>query len=157
MEDFNDEEEKSHFEEFNVNTIKRRDLLPWWIKVFCWIFMVFGVLGIVSFVLELLSMRNSLSFYGFETNTAFSITGLLILAVALFKGVTAYALWFEKDYAISFGKIDAIIGIALCGFSMFVVPFLQPGFSISIRLELALLIPYLIRLNKIKAEWEAAN
>lgn len=40
--------EDSKFKEFE-HTERRRKLLPWWIKVFCWIFMLFGVLSVVCF------------------------------------------------------------------------------------------------------------
>ncbi len=53
-----------------------------------------------------------------------------------------------------FGQIDAILGIVICIFSMS-LPFIvnRPGFGFSIRLELLLLIPFLIKLGKIKNEW----
>lgn len=145
---------ENSFEEFEKRKKRRRKLLPWWIKVFCWIFMLFGSLSFVCLILGFTDIKPALAFYGFETNEPFSLKGLIVIAVGVLKGITAFALWFEKDFAIKIGKIDAIIGIVLCGISMFVLPFLQDIFNITIRLELALLIPYLIKLNKIQKEWE---
>ena len=96
----------------------------------------------------------SLAFYGFETNEPLSFTGLLIITVAMFKAVTAFSLWFEKDYAVALGKTDAIIGMGLCLVSMLVLPFLLQDYHVTLRLELALLIPYLIKLDKINAGWK---
>ena len=145
---------ENSFEEFENVKKRRRKLLPWWIKVFCWIFMLFGLLSFVCLILGFTNIKPSLAFYGFETNEPFSLYGLVVISVGLLKGITAFALWFEKDFAIKIGKIDAIIGMVLCVISMLVLPFLHDEFSqITIRLELALLIPYLIKLNKIDKEY----
>lgn len=149
-EEFN--EDISQFEEFD-NTVRRRKLLPWWVKMFCWIFILFGVLSVVCLILGFTSIKPDLAFYGFETNEPFSLIGLLVISVGIFKGITAFSLWFEKDNAIQLGKIDAVIGIVLCVISMLVLPFIQDGFNITLRLELALLIPFFIKLTKIQKKW----
>ncbi|MGS2727149.1 hypothetical protein ACU8DI_11120 [Psychroserpens sp. BH13MA-6] len=147
---------ENSFEEFENIKTRRRKMLPWWIKIFCWIFMLFGILSFVCLILGFTNVKPALAFYGFETNEPFSLNGLIVIAIGILKGITAFGLWFEKDFAVKIGKIDAIIGIALCGISMLVLPFLQEGFNITIRLELLLLIPYLFKLNKIQKEWELA-
>lgn len=148
---------ENSFEEFENVKKRRRKLLPWWIKVFCWIFMFFGLMTLICLILGFTNIKPALAFYGFETNEPFSLNGLIVISVGLLKGITAFALWFEKDFAIKIGKIDAMIGIVLSVISMLVLPFLQDGFNITIRLELALLIPFLIKLDKIQKEWEESN
>ncbi|PCJ64298.1 MAG: hypothetical protein COA58_13165 [Bacteroidetes bacterium] len=151
----NEDTTESQFEEFDTLKRRRRQLLPWWIKIFCWIFMIMGVFSLISVGFGILSIQTNLAFYGFETKEAFSLTGILVISVAFFKGISAYSLWFEKDIAIKLCKADAIIGIILSVISMLVIPFFnEGGFNLQIRLELALLIPFLIRLNKIQKEWE---
>ena len=145
---------ENSFDEFETNK-RRRKLLPWWIKVFCWIFMLFGIMAFVCLILGFTNIKPALAFYGFESNEPFSLNGMLVISVGILKGITAFSLWFEKDYAIKLGKIDAIIGIIICGISMLILPFLNDGFNIQIRLELALLIPFLLKLNKIENEWES--
>jgi Trk-type K+ transport system membrane component len=142
------------FEEFASNK-RRRELLPWWIKLFCWFFMLFGIMAFVCLILGFTNIKPALAFYGFESNEPFSLNGMLVITVGILKGITAFALWFEKDFAIKLGKIDAIVGIIICGISMLILPFLNDGFNIQIRLELALLIPFLLKLNKIEKEWES--
>lgn len=149
-----EETTKSVFEEFDTNK-RRRALLPWWIKMFCWIFMLFGIMAFVSLLLGFTNIKPALAFYGFESNEPFSLDGMIVISVGIFKGITAFSLWFEKDFAIKFGKIDAMIGIVLCTIAMLVLPFLYDGFGVTLRLELALLIPYLLKLNKIENEWES--
>lgn len=147
-------EKENSFEEFENINKRRRKMLPWWIKIFCWIFMLFGILSFVCLILGFTNVKPALAFYGFETNEPFSLNGLIVIAVGILKGITAFGLWFEKDFAVKTGKIDAILGIVLCGISMLVLPFIQVELNITIRLELLMLIPYLIKLNKIQKEWE---
>ncbi|WP_046756724.1 hypothetical protein [Kordia jejudonensis] len=146
---------KNSFDEFEKSDKRRIQLLPWWIKVFCWIFMLFGFLAALSLIGIFIGINASLAIYGFETNEPFSVIGIFIIAIGIFKGFTAYTLWFEKDIAIKVGKIDAIIGIIVCIISMCVIPYLQENVGFTFRLELVLLIPYLIKLTKIEKEWKA--
>lgn len=144
--------EQSQFEQFEKKII-RRTLLPTWIKVFCWIFMFMGTLSILCLIYGAFGNEAELAFYGLETTKPISAVGLIIIAIMAFKGFTAYSLWFEKENAIMLGKIDAISGIVLCVASMFFMPFIIENGHMSFRLEIALLIPFYLKLNKIEYEW----
>lgn len=148
------QELENKFDEFEKPLIIRRKLLPWWMKVFCWIFMIMGACGFIALPASLFMSHFHLEFYGFETNVPISITGLLIMAVLIFKGFAAYSLWFEKTNAISIGKFDAILGVVLCLIAMFIMPFTSDNNKYEIRLELLLLILYFRRLTKIQYEWD---
>lgn len=145
---------QSQFEEFEKPSIIRRKLLPWWIKTFCWIFMLMSAFGLASLIGNAFTENINLSLYGFSSNTAYSGIGIFIIATMTFKGFAAYSLWFEKANAITIAKIDAIVGIAICIASMFIIPFTTGDGHISFRLEILLLIPYYIRINKIEYEWD---
>jgi hypothetical protein len=148
------QELESKFDEFDKPAIIRRKLLPWWIKTFCWIFMLLGICGLASLIGNAFTDNVSLSLYGFSSNTAYSGVGIFIIAVMTLKGFAAYSLWFEKPNAIIIAKIDAIVGIVICIASMFVLPFTSGDGHIPIRLEILLLIPYYIKINKIEYEWD---
>lgn len=148
------QELESKFDEFEKPAIIRRKLLPWWIKTFCWIFMLLGVCGLASLIGNAFTDNVNLSLYGFSSNTAYSGVGIFIIAIMALKGFAAYSLWFEKPNAIIIAKIDAIIGIVICIASMFVIPFTSGDGHISFRLEILLLIPYYIKINKIEYEWD---
>ncbi len=141
-----------------LKTKRRKDLLPWWIKVFIWIFLIFGAIAPLGFLLGILGYKFEISLYGFETNEPVSIIGTSMILIFLFKGFTAYSLLKEKNWAIILGIMDAIIGIALCSFAM-LYPLFYPeaGVSLTFRLELVLLIPYLLKLLKIKPDWEKST
>lgn len=147
------QELESHFDEFDKVPVIRRKLLPWWIKTFCWIFMVLAICAVASAIINLFTPNVNLSLYGFSSNTAFSGIGVFIIAIMIFKGFAAYSLWFEKSNAISIGKIDAICGVVICIVAMFVMPFVNNG-HLMFRLEILLLIPYYMKLNKIEYEWD---
>lgn len=141
-----------------LKTKRRKDLLPWWIKVFVWIFLIFGAIAPLGLILGILGYKFEISLYGFETNEPISIIGISMIFIFLFKGFTAYSLLKEKDWAIILGIMDAIIGIALCSFAMFYPLFASnAGVSLTFRLELVLLIPYLLKMIKIKPDWEKST
>lgn len=142
-------------EEVTSKYKRRRQLLPWWIKAFVWIFLVFGAIVPVGIIAAILGYKFQIALYGLETNEPLSLIGLLLIILFLLKGIVAYGLWTEKDWAINLGLIDAIVGIVICVFMMIVYPFVDaiPGFTLNFRLELILLIPYIIKLKKINNDW----
>ncbi len=142
--------------ELSLAPERRRKLLPTWIKIFLWIFMVFGIMAPIGLILGVLGIDFSLALYGLETTKALSLTGLSIILLFAIKGAVSFGLWTEKDWAIKWAIIDAIIGIIVCSIVMVVLPFLPEslGFGFDLRLELIALIPYLIIMKKIKSDWE---
>lgn len=148
------QELESHFDEFDKPPVIRRKLLPWWIKTFCWIFMILTVCAICAVIMNIFTPNVNISIYGFSSNTTFSGIGMFIIAIMLLKGFAAYSLWFEKPNAISIGKIDAICGVVICIASMFILPFSTNDDHFPLRLEILLLIPYYMKLNKIEYEWD---
>lgn len=150
-------EQNTTFDEFDNSkkAIKRRrDLLPIWIKIFTWIFLIFGIISIIIPILELFLEKVDLSLYGLSTTSAFSPIGIAIVLLFLFKGIVAYGLWFEKKWAVQFAIIDAIIGIVVSSYVMIIQPFIDGTRNFNIRLELVALIPYLMKMRKIQKQWE---
>lgn len=148
------QELESQFNEFEKPPVIRRKLLPWWIKIFCWIFMLMGACSVGGLIFNLFTPSIRLSIYGFTSYNAFSGIGIFIIAIITFKGYAAYTLWFEKQNAILIGKLDAIAGISICLISMFILPFFFRSLRFEFRFEIILLIIYYIKLNKIEYEWD---
>jgi hypothetical protein len=145
---------ESSFDDFDKALVIRRKLLPWWIKIFCWLFMILSLCAIGAVITNLFMPNVNVSLYGFSSDTAFSGIGMFIIITMLIKGFAAYSLWFEKDNAILIGKIDAIYGVVICLFSMFVLPFFAEGNHFQLRIEIILLILFYWKLNKIEYEWD---
>jgi len=145
--------------EITPHTERRRKLLPIWVKIFLWIFMIFGAFAPLGLVFGLLGMNFNVELYGFETTNPFSPIGLLLVLLFAIKGMVAYGLWFEKDWAVVFALFDGILGISVCVFVMFGLPYLMGNnlSSFNIRLELLALIPYVVTMKKIKEEWASRN
>lgn len=135
--------------------VKRRTLLPVWIKVFVWIFMIMGAIVPLAFIFSLFGGTFQISLYGLESNTALNTIGAIALILFLLKGIAAFALWTEKEWAVDIAIVDAIIGIMVCLFVMIVYPVIDnnDGFTINLRLEVLLLIPYLMKMKKIRSLW----
>ena len=134
------------------NKVIRRKLIPIWMRIFCWIFMLLGFLGIVCLIIGAFNIPVRMSLYGYETNSPISFMGFFLAAVICIKGFAAYSLWFEKDNAISIGKFDAILGFILCIIAFVYYPLVHH--KISIRLEILFLIPYYRILNRIEYAWD---
>ena len=135
------------------NGILRKRMLPLWIKIFTWIFLIISAIAPIVFVLGLMGFTAQLALYGLETNEPLSPIGILITALFIIKGITAFGFLKEKDWAIKIGIADAIIGIVICTLVM-LYPIINSDSKFSLRIELVALIPYLLKLLKIKTQWE---
>jgi hypothetical protein len=145
------------------NISKRRELLPWWIKFFIWVFMLIGASAIFVNFWEIVGLPINFwfvtesSIYGMETYDRFSILGVFVSILIIFKGYTAFAMWTQRELAIRLGIVDAGIGIIVCVIMMIVEPFfeLENGtWNINLRFEILLLTPYLIKCYRIRKVWE---
>lgn len=144
-------------EEVTSKYKRRRQLLPWWIKVFIWLFLVFGAIVPIGLIAGILGYTFQIALYGLETNQPLSIIGLLLCVLFLLKGTVAYGLWTEKNWAIKLGMFDAIIGITICLFMMFIYPLIDASIQFTFRFDMLILIPYLLRLIKINRTWNSFN
>ncbi len=132
----------------------RNKLLPLWIKIFCWIFLVIGFLIPFALVWGIITHNFIVSLYGVESNTIYSLTGIFLVALFSFKTLVAFGLLRYRDWAVKLGIIDAAIGILIC---CIVIIYSALQAKLIIRLELVPLIPYFLKLRKIKNEWELAS
>lgn len=152
--------EENKIERLDLNKKKliieiRRELIPLWIKIFLWIFLVFGAFAPLGLVLGLFGFKFQIALYGLETYNPLSLIGISLIGIFLLKGIAAFGLWTGKDWAILIGRIDAITGIIICVFLMTVYPFIDSkiGFNLNLRFELVLLIPFLMKLENIRKDW----
>ena len=140
-----------------INIQKRKKLIPWWIRIFIWIFLFFGAVAPLGFIFGILGYKFQLSIYGLQTNEPISLIGMSVIVIFLFKGITSYSLLKQKVWAVTLGIIDAIIGILICSLIM-IYPFINSdsGLNSTFSIELLLLIPYLLKMVKIKTDWQQA-
>jgi hypothetical protein len=140
-------------DEFSVENFpseRRRKLLPVWIKIFVWIFMIMGGITVPVLIIGLLGLKTSLALYGLETNEPASADGALLLFLFIYKGVVAAMLWFERRPAVTLAIFDAILGIVICLWVMII----SRGFVF--KLELLALVPYLVKMINLRKRWEGA-
>jgi phosphatidylglycerophosphate synthase len=134
---------------------RRKILLPLWIKVFCWIFLILSVGTLITAILDLTGFAIPLTLYGLETQYPLSWVGLIIICLFVFKGIVSFGLLKGKEWSIDLAQTDAITGIIICIIMMIIHPLTDdfPGFRLTFRLELLILIPYLAQLRKISYYW----
>ncbi|MCY1662045.1 MULTISPECIES: hypothetical protein [Chryseobacterium] len=148
-------EEKSAFEEFEMqDNVRRRSLLPLWIKIFLWFFLIGGSFAVIFLMIAPFLSNISLSLYGINASHPYTLPGIIVTSLFIFKGIVAYGLWFEQKWAPQAAIIDAIIGIGICIIMMVVIPFTSPNIGFSLRLELIPLYFYLVKMQNIKSTWE---
>lgn len=147
-------EEKSPFDEFENNSaVRRRSLLPLWIKVFIWFFLIGGVGAVLVLLAGMLLTNINLSLYGITALHPYTTEGFIISILMLFKGIVAYGLWYERKWAPQLAIIDAITGIVICIIMMVIIPFTSDHIEFTVRLELIPLYLYLVKMQKIKTRW----
>lgn len=131
----------------------RKDLIPLWIKVFGWLFIVFGALvTVVAGYSAITGEIGEFSIYGIEVSgSIYNPIVLFVVLLIIAHGICAYGLLFEKSWGVISCMLLAYLSIAICIVTMFV------GDEFNIRLELAFLVPYVIKLHKIKEQWKTAG
>ncbi|WP_341833917.1 hypothetical protein WJU16_12940 [Chitinophaga pollutisoli] len=140
-------------EEFDVPSVTRWKLLPLRIKIFSWIFVFMGAMSVLALFLAALEIPVSLAFFGLETNDGFSLTGLIIILMFMFKGIVAIGLLGMQKWAVDLAIADGILGILLCGTVMIIM--FNYG-RMSFRLEIVLLALYLWKILKIRNDWKVS-
>lgn len=144
--------EKHNFSEFEIKKQKRQ-FLPWWIKFFCWFFMMTGILAIVVIILNLFSIHADLGIYGFDVKEGKLVNNLLVFVSFILNGIVGYFLWFEKKNAILLAIFCSIWGILVCLLSIILGMFIFKT-GISFRLEILFLLLFLFKLLKIRKEFK---
>jgi len=132
---------------------ERKMLVPLWIKIFGWIFMV---LGIASFVLPMaapvLDKPAAYEIFGLHHQGApFDPMALAISAIILSLAASAYGLLFGKSWGLAACMVTGYGGVAICLGTM--AHSVASQGTLTIRLELLLQVPYLVKLHKIKPLW----
>lgn len=140
---------------------RRRDLLPFWMNFFIWAFLLLAacsaVIFIVYFVTGIFFGYKGASIYGMETPEIASPLGIFITLLLLFKVFIAFSLRTEKKWAVDLAILDAVLGIIICIYMMFIEPLVYRDgrhYEFNIRFELVFLIPYLIKCLKINRTWK---
>lgn len=131
---------------------RRRALLPWWIKIFCWLFMLAACIVPFGIIARIMHYPTDFEMFGIGSHDPFSAQGAIAMLIILFNGITALLLWAEWEKAIMVAKINAIINIGICVIVMGY--FLIEKHNINFRLELILLALFLYKLNNIQYKWE---
>lgn len=132
--------------------IERRKLVPRWIKIFGWIFMVMGIAIFVLPIAAPLGKPATYEIFGLHHQGApFDPMALTISAIILSLAASAYGLLFGRSWGLTACLVTGYVGVAICLGTM--AHSVTSQGSLAIRLELLLQIPYLVKLHKIRPLW----
>lgn len=140
-----------------INAVSRRkQLVPLWIKVFGWFFIVMGIVAPLGFIFSLLTGQPSnFSLLGLQnTGSEPSLMAVAIVTLFVTFAISAYGLLFGRDWGIKAALVMGYIGLAI---SVFVIGSVFATGVYTFRLEPLIQVPYLIKLHKIRTKWFSAQ
>ncbi len=131
----------------------RRKLVPLWIKIFGWLFILMGVaVPLMPFVTSIFDRPVNYEIFGLSHNgSPFHSMAITISLIILSLSASAYGLLFGKSWGVKACLITGYAGVVICLTSMaYSLIFLS---SLSIRLELIIQFLYILKLRKIEPLW----
>lgn len=128
--------------------IRRRSLLPVFLKVYIWIGFVVAVIFFLAILFALGFSQLILGEFGQNYLVMAGLAGMAALFSAIIFSMTA-SLWFEVKWAIRYNWIMGAIWLVMLG-----VGFFTGGTKVSQVNGLVLTIPYWIMIYKIQYRWE---
>lgn len=140
----------------NQKPERRRHLMPRWMIVFCWFFMLLAFPLVINLYLLLDSyIYVKPPIYGLDKVGFIPFVDFYGHFLLLFKAVVAFSLWTERRFAVSLAFVDAYAGLAVHATVYYVLPFFGEGPSLTTGsiVEMAMLLPYLLILYQMKAQW----
>lgn len=137
----------------NDKSQARKALIPLWIKIFGWLFIVMGVLVPFLYIGSLIfGFSASYTMFGLEyEGYAKALMPLVISTVILINGLCAYGLLFGRDWGLTACIVFGYIGLLLTIGTM-LSEIIFTG-NMMIRLEPIIQIPYLVKLHRLKLHW----
>jgi hypothetical protein len=132
----------------------RKRLVPTWTKVFGWLFIIMGVsVPVLAIVVPILDEPANYAMFGLSfRGSPFHPMALLISAIILSLAISAYGLLFGRSWGLNACLGTGYLGVAICFFSTCYGIFALG--ILSIRLELLVQVPYLMRLHQIRPHWQ---
>ncbi|WPV67754.1 hypothetical protein [Chitinophaga sp. LS1] len=128
--------------------IRRRSLLPVFLKVYIWIGFVVAMISFVAILFALGFSQLILGAFGQNYLAMVGLVGMAALFSAIIFSMTA-SLWFEVKWAIRYNWIMGAIWLVMLGVGFFT------GDTKNSQINgLVLTIPYWIMIYKIQYRWE---
>ena len=135
------------------SAVDRKKLIPLWIKIFGWVFMVMGAgVLVMAIVAVAIDQPASYDIFGLHyRGSPLDPIALLISAIILSLAVSAYGLLFARPWGLNACLVTGYGGVAIClGTTAYSA--ISHG-SFSLRLEPLVQVPYLLKLHRIRPLW----
>ena len=132
--------------------MKRKEILPVWIQLFSWFFLLFAI-SPIFFIFGLFVEGNyHIGGFGLDYNGSHTrnIVPLLITSLLTMASVVAYGLLWGKNWAIHLGIAYSILAL-IASLSSTTIQLVNG--NIRFNLEWVLIIPFVITLLRKRKEW----
>jgi hypothetical protein len=96
--------------------LKRKKLVPLWIKIFGWIFIIMGI-AVLLLPIALIFINQPITFeiFGLQhKESPLDPMALLVSAIIISLAVSAYGLLFEKTWGLTLCLITGYGGLIIC-------------------------------------------
>ena len=154
----------SVFDDIEAAPLRRKDLLPKWIRFFCWFVIIMGALTVISCFLLLFIMPPHAKVEDTERFQRLLLyLFVLTLIVMGFKIFTAISLLREKQWAVKLAMAEACIYFIICSFPIISELILSDSAStdyistVAVSVQMILIVPYFIKLYQIKDVWRRST
>ena len=138
--------------------MKRKEILPTWIRFFAWIFLFCAIIPL-AYISSLVSGSNlETSAFGIEVIESQKEPALTLYLSSLLTlaSIVAYGILWGKKWALDLGVIYGIIALATNIYANVQgIIELYSGRGFNISLELLFLIPFIYTLYQKRNEWRA--
>lgn len=146
---------ESQFEVFENEKILRKNLIPAWIKFFCWLFLLFGILGFLGLLSFYFNPIYTVDLFGINAANNNLYLSLISTLVIIFNGVVAYMLIAKEDKAVEIAKINALINIVICIITTILNLYFYNKFTL--RIEIFLIWFFYSNMREIQFKWINAS
>ncbi|WP_235299701.1 hypothetical protein [Portibacter marinus] len=129
--------------------------IPAWMKFFSYLFILFGSLIPIVLAQNLMGYKTALSIYGINSDSLFNPIGAFIAFLFALKLVVGFAIIKRLKWAFNLGIVDACLGLIVCLLNLGIYDLIldKSNININLRLEIFVLVPFLIYLLKNRLKW----
>lgn len=132
---------------------RRLDLLPRWVSTYI-LYSAFLPIIFIS-ISQFFGDFSSIKIDNFELKNFFSVSALIGYSLILFKLISAYGLWTEKNWGVNVALTEALLTLSLNIKNAFFYAMAKRIYSSYVDFNTFLLILFVVFLFTIRSKWKS--
>ena len=137
--------------------MKRKEILPAWIRFFSWIFLIFCITPVIGIISVITKSEFEVAALGIEVNEPHAQLplALYLYSIMFLASVVAYGILWGKKWAVDLGIVYGIIALFTSLYASIDGLMMRNEGVFHFSLDPLLLIPFVIILLQKRKEWRA--